>query len=105
MTRWLIALALAGVSIASAKTYSVTVSEPYFVGGHTLKPGDYRLELKGSKALFLNDRDKTAAQATVKVENERHKYENTSILSKRVGDQQRIENIELAGTRMKLEFN
>ncbi len=105
MTRWLIALALAGVSIASAKTYSVTVAEPYVVGTKTLMPGDYRLELQGSQVLFLTDQHKTAAEAAVTVENEHQKYENTAIVSKHVGDQQRIEHIELGGTRMNLQFN
>jgi hypothetical protein len=105
MTRWLIVFALAGASIASAKTYSVTVTEPYVIGHTTLKPGDYKLELKGSQLLFLTGEDKTAAEATVKVENEPQKYENTAILSKQMDNQQRIENIELGGTRMKLLFN
>ena len=105
MTRWLIALALAGVSIASAKTYSITLSEPYVMGSTTVKPGDYHLKLQGSEALLLTESNKTAAEAPVKVEDQTKKFDETAVISTTVGNQRRIEDIELGGTRMKLKFN
>jgi hypothetical protein len=105
MKKCVIVLALVGVSTASARSYSLTLAEPVVVGSTTLKAGDYKLDLEGSKVLFLDNRHKTAAQASVKVENEHNKYYDTAIVSNRVGDERRITAIELAGTQTKLVFN
>jgi hypothetical protein len=105
MKSWLIVLALAGASIASAKNYAVTITQPFVVGSTTLTAGDYKLDLEGSKVLFLDSKNKTVAQASVKVENEQKKYGGTIIESKMVGDQKRITVIGLAGTSMKLLFD
>lgn len=105
MKSWLIVLALAGASIASAKSYSVIISQPFVVGSTTLTAGHYKLDLEGSKVLFLDSENKTAAQASVKVENEQQKYGGTIIESKQVGDQKRITAIGLAGTQIKVVFD
>lgn len=104
-TKWLLAFALAGLSIASAKTYSINIDQPYVVAGVQLKPGDYRLNLEGSKAVFTRGGKKTAAEAKVTVENSPKKFNYTSIASKLAGGQNQIESISLGGTRMKLDFN
>jgi hypothetical protein len=103
--KWLLTFALAGLSVASAKTYTITVYEPLVVAGTQLKPGQYKLSLENSKAIFTNDRHKTVAEAKVTVQNSAKKIDTTAIESKLVGQQNQLEGIALGGTRMKLEFN
>ena len=43
---------LALASLASAKSYSLTLFEPSVIGGTELKPGDYTLELKDEKVVI-----------------------------------------------------
>ena len=103
--QWLLVCVLAGVSIASAKTYKITIFDPSVVAGVQLKPGDYRLNVDGSKAVFIDDREKTVAEATVTVENSTKKVPATSVVTKQVGGKNQIESISLGGTTIKLEFN
>jgi len=45
---WALALAAAG----AASVYQITVSDPTWVGARELKPGDYRVEIQGDKAVM-----------------------------------------------------
>ena len=103
--KWLLAFALAGLSIASAKTYHVTISDPSVVAGVQLKPGNYKLNLEGSKVLFIGNREKLAAEANATKETSPKKFEYTSVDFKVTGGKYRIESISLGGTRTKLDFN
>jgi hypothetical protein len=101
----LLAFALAGLSIASAKTYSISFSDRFMVGNTQLKPGDYRLQVEGSKAIFKDRENRTAAEVNVKVQNSQKKFEHTEIQSKQVDGNRRIEEIRLGGTRTALDFD
>jgi hypothetical protein len=103
--KWFLVFALAGASIASAKTFTVTFDKPTEVGTAQLKPGEYKLTLNGSMATFADSHHHTAAQASVKVENLARKFDYTAVETKKTGDATRLEGIELGGTRLQLEFN
>jgi hypothetical protein len=104
--KWLlVAFALVGLSIASAKTYSITIGQTSVVAGTKLKPGNYKLKIEGSKAVFLDNRNETAAEAKATVENAPKKFDVTSVYSKRVGGETEIDSITLGGTHMKVDFN
>jgi len=101
----LIVLALAGASVLSAKSYSVTLDQPSIVGHTQLKPGDYKLKLEGSKVTFVDHENKTAVEVNVKVENKKDKFQNTEVVSRKDGNSRKIVEITLGGTRQQLDFD
>jgi hypothetical protein len=97
-------LALSTISLASAKTYEITLSSPSKVGNMQLTAGAYKLTFDGNKAVFTNrDTDKQVT-ADVKVDTVEKKFEVTAIDSTKSGDVEQINAIELGGSKTKLEF-
>ena len=99
----LLAFTLLGASIASAKTYSITLSSPAAIGNSQLKSGEYKLELKGDHVLVKGA--KVADEFPVQVENEARKFENTSVTTSSASGSNRIQEIRLGGTTVKLVFS
>ncbi len=65
----LLGFASAALAVASAaSSYNVTFYQPVTINGAELKPGDYKLELKGDNMAVIKQ-GKTATEAPVKVQN------------------------------------
>lgn len=97
--------ALAAGAYARPKTYSVSMPEQVEVGTVALKPGNYRLRLDGSTAVFLNDDAKEVAKAPVTVTNTDRKFAHTEVLYSRKADNtEKLTGVDLGGTKMKLQF-
>jgi hypothetical protein len=69
-------LALAVASAAS--TYNITISTPVSVGDKQLKPGDYKVEMEGEKAVFKSGKT-VVAELPATAEQGDKKYANTSL--------------------------
>jgi len=91
------------IAVACAKTYAVTLFQPSVVAGTELKPGEYQLELKDSTVVLKNGKHKV--QATVRVENVDGKFGSTAVRYTNGGDEFRVQEIRLGGTKLKLVFN
>jgi hypothetical protein len=94
---------LALSSVASAKSFSVTLFQPSIVGGAELQPGDYKLDWNESKVVIRNG--KKSAEAMVKVETGDQKFNSTSVRYQNGDGKYRIQEIRLGGTKTKLVFN
>ena len=94
--------AVAGLALASAKSYSVKLFQPATVGGKELAPGEYKVEVNGEKAVIRNG--KTDAEATIKVEDGETKYGTTTVRFTDENGKFHIQEIRLGGTRTKLVF-
>jgi len=81
----LLALAVAGLALASAKSYSINLSQPAMLGATTLAPGDYRVEVVDQKADT--------------------KYNATSVRFDVADGKMHIQEIHIGGTKTKLVFN
>jgi hypothetical protein len=103
MKRLLFAFATLALVVASAKTYSVTLFQASTVAGKELKPGDYRLQVNGDKAVITNGSQ--SAESQVKVETGEAKYSSTSVRYANAEGKFRIQEIRLGGTKMKLVFD
>ena len=103
MKNLLLAFTLLSASIASAKTYSITLSSPADIGNTRLKSGEYKLELKGDRILVKSG--KVVDEFPVQVENEARKFDNTSVTTSSESGSNRIEEIHLGGTTVKLVFS
>jgi len=91
------------LTVACAKTYYVTLYQPSVVAGVELKPGEYRLDLNGDKAILKNGKHR--AEATVKVEDNGERYSRTSVRYSNGDGKFTIQEIRLGGTSLRLVFN
>lgn len=103
MKRLLLVFAIAGLAVASAKSYSLSLFQPATVGGTELQPGSYKVEVLDQKAVIQGG--KVRSEAPVKVENGTVKYAATTVRFGKDGDKLRIEEIRLGGTNTRLLFN
>jgi hypothetical protein len=97
-------LALSTLSLASAKTYEISLAGPSKAGSITLKPGQYRLKVDGSNAIFTEV--ETSKQFTVpaKVQTSDKKFEDTRVDAQKDSGTDVIKDIELGGTKTKIDF-
>lgn len=102
--KMLLGLTLIGVSIATAKTYHITLAEPYTVGSQTLKSGEYRVAVSGATAVLTGPKDEQI-NIKGKVENEDRKFDQTAVLSRNQTGKARLDAIQLGGTHMEVNFN
>jgi len=98
------ALVLASFTIANAKSYDIVLSEAVTVGSVQLKPGEYRVKVEGTNAIFTNvDNDKTFT-TPVKIENTGKKHDTTAVETTKAGGSDKVQAIELGGSETTLEF-
>lgn len=98
----LLAFAVMGLAVASAKTYTVNLYSAAKMGGTELQPGTYQLEVKDSKAVIKNG--KVQGEATVKEEAGDTKYNATTVRFNNADGKMEIQEIRLGGTKTKLVF-
>ncbi|MGO4884509.1 MAG: hypothetical protein ACLP59_27370 [Bryobacteraceae bacterium] len=96
----LLACLLAGLAFASAKSFTVTFSEPAMVGATQLKAGDYKVEVQSDKVVLKHGHE--TAEAAIKAVTMEKKYDATSISMAKVNGTNRLEEIEIGGTHTKL---
>jgi len=96
-------LALLGVSLASAKTYSFRLSESCRAGSAQLQPGEYKLKLEGDKVILI-DKKGRSIEAVAKVETADRKYNETAVAVTKAEDSGRIEWIALGGSKSRVVF-
>ena len=99
----LVVFALFGLSLASAKSYSLTLNRVSDIGGKELKAGDYKLELKDQTVVISSGKVSNAVPVTI--ENEHAKFDATAVRYDSASGQNRVREIRLGGTTMKLVFN
>jgi hypothetical protein len=98
------ALTLASFGIASAKSFDVVLSTPTMAGSTELKPGEYKLKIEGSQAVFTEAQSSKSFTVPVKVENADKKFDRTIVESTNQNGMDNIRSIDLAGSTTKLEF-
>ena len=94
---------VAGLALASARSYTVNLFQPSLVGTTELKAGEYKLEVNDSKATIK--RGKVETTSDVKVEEGDTKYDTTSVRYVNSADGKvKIQEIRLGGTKTKIVF-
>ena len=100
MKKFAIAFATLALAVASAaSSHNVTLFQPTVINGTELKPGDYKVEVDGNKAIFKQG--KKSVEATVKVEENAEKYGANSA---RYLEGSRLQELRIGGTHTKLVF-
>src|SRR3954469_21338872 len=101
----LVAFTVFGLSLAGAKSYDIILSSAANAGDLQLKPGEYKVALEGSKVRFTDVKTGKAFETTAKVENSDKKFSGTAVDTMKVNGSEQIREIDLGGTRTKVEFN
>jgi len=91
---------VAGIALASTKSFTVTLYEPSVIGGTELKAGDYNCELRDQKLVIKHGRQTT--ETAVKIENSEAKYASTSVRYDTGDGKSKVQEIRVGGTNMKL---
>ena len=97
-------LAIASLSLASAKTYEISLSGPAKAGSVQLKPGQYRVKVDGNNATFFNSDGSKPTTVQVKVVNGEKKFETTTVDATKEGEAEVIKDIQLGGSKTTIEF-
>jgi hypothetical protein len=98
------ALGLASLGIANAKSYDIILSSTSKVGNMELKPGEYKLKVDGSQAIFTDVESSKTYTAPVKIDNNGKKFDQTTVETTKQGDMDNVVAIDLAGSNTKLQF-
>ena len=93
----------ASALVAAASKYSIDFRESAIVAGTELKPGVYKMEINGDKAMLSNG--KQQVEASVKMEEGSEKYSATTVRYSIVDGKYRLHEIWLRGTKTKVIFN
>jgi hypothetical protein len=91
-----------GLAAGAASHYTVTISEPAEIGAQSVKPGEYRVEVEGSKATLKGAG--TSVETAVRVVEGDAKFPRTSVRYDIAGGKYRLDQIQIGGTRTTLIF-
>jgi hypothetical protein len=98
------ALTLSSLGIASAKSYDIILEQPAKAGANELKPGEYRVKLDGSQAVFTDVQNaKFSFSVPVTVENNGKKFDSTAVETNNQGGMDNIQAIDLGGSNTRLK--
>ncbi len=102
---FLIGFAILGLSLASAKSYEISVDSVSKVGDVQLQPGSYKVTLDGSKVKFTNQDSGKSVEATGTVENNgKSKFDATALETEQNNGVTTVHEIDLGGTRTDIKF-
>jgi len=90
--------------LLGAKTYEITIAAPTKAGSVQLKAGQYKVKVEGSNATFTDMNSSQSLTTPVKVETGDKKFDDTTVQITKDGDTNRLEEIDLGGSKTKLEF-
>lgn len=99
----LLSFATLALAAATAASYRLTLFQATIVNGKELKPGDYKVEVQGDKAILRKGKDSVEAPVTVETASE--KFRSTTVRYQNGDGKYRIQEIRLGGTNTKLIFN
>jgi len=93
-----------GLSIAGAKTYEINLDSDSKAGNATLKAGKYNVAVDASKVRFIDATSGKSTEADGKVVTADKKFTNTMVDSSQVNGVAEIREIDLGGTKTRIEF-
>ncbi|MFY9725428.1 MAG: hypothetical protein WB579_02555 [Bryobacteraceae bacterium] len=98
-------LALASLTVASAKSYDIALDNAVKAGPVHLKAGSYTLKVKNNTATFTDASNGKTYTAPVKLDNSKRKNEQTAVTMANQKGSEVLQSIALGGSRTTLEFS
>jgi hypothetical protein len=104
MRKVLFAFATIALAVASAasNSFHVNIEQPTWVGATELKPGDYKIEMEGDKAVMKLG--KNVIEVPAKVENADKKFDSTTVRVANLNNKNNLKEIRVGGTTMRVVF-
>lgn len=103
MKKILFSMATLALAVASAaNSYRINLYQESVIGGHSLKPGEYKVEVKDNKAVIKDG--KRLIEADVKTESVDNKFNTTSVRYINSEGKAAVQEIRVGGTSTKLVF-
>lgn len=99
-----ILFAFVGLSLLSAKSFSISLTGKAKVGNLELKPGNYNVSLDGSKVKFTDPTTGKSVETDATVQAAEKKFAATQVDVVSAGDANKINEIDFGGTTTKLVF-
>jgi len=104
-SKFLIGFALLGLSLASAKSYEISVDNVTKAGDLQLQPGLYKVSVDGSKVKFTAEDSGKAVETTATVDSSnKSKFSSTALETEQVNGMTTIHEIDLGGTLTTIKF-
>lgn len=100
----LFSISLLSAGTPRAKSYEITIVSPTKAGSVQLKPGQYKVKVEGSNAIFTEVNSSKSLSTPVKVETGDKKFDDTTVQITKDGGTERLDEIDLGGSKTKLEF-
>lgn len=97
LKKFILSFTTVAVMVASAATYNVTLFQDSKINGKSLKPGEYRLEVKDNAVVLKSHKDVTEAAA--RTETNPTKFSGTAVL---YNSKDEVTEIRLGGTTTKV---
>lgn len=103
--KFLIGFALLGLSLASAKSYEISVDTATKAGDVQLQPGLYRVSYAGTTVKFTSETSGKSVETNATVDsNNKSKFDATALETEQVKGVNTIHEIDLGGTLTKIKF-
>jgi len=96
-------LSISTLCFAGQKAFFVSFDKPTTVGAVKLAPGEYKVKLDGTNAVFTDSNEKSVSTA-VKLETSPKKFKDTAVETMKSGSADTVTSIEVGGTTTKLDF-
>src|SRR5437660_3711351 len=104
ISRMMLTFGTLALAVASAAdTYRVSLQETTMLAGKQIRPGDYRIEVNGGRAV-IKDGKKDVAESAVKVETGNEKFRATTVRYQNGDGKYHLQEIRLGGTNTTLVF-
>src|SRR5438309_1347902 len=102
---FLIGFAVVGLSLASAKSYEISVDAVSKAGDAQLQPGLYKVSIVGNKVKFTSETSGKSVETNAVVDSTgKAKFDATAVESAQGASGNTISEIDLGGTATKVKF-
>jgi uncharacterized protein YdbL (DUF1318 family) len=99
-----ILFAVIGLSLASAKSYDISLSQASKAGTLDLQAGDYKIAVDGTKVTFTLIKTGKSVETAASVQAAPKKFSVTLVDAEAVSGTNKIHEIDLGGTTTKVLF-
>jgi hypothetical protein len=90
------------LALAAAHSYSIKLVNDTWVGNTELKPGDYKVEMSGDKAVLRSG--KNVFEVPAKMETDQQKHDGTSLILSHANSKAVLKEIRLGGSKDMIVF-
>jgi hypothetical protein len=98
-----VVLSLSTLCFAGQKSFSIILDKVTNVGSIKLAPGEYKVKVDGTNAVFTNSKYQSVSTG-VKVETADKKFKETAVDTVKSGSGETVTAIQVGGTTTKLDF-